>query len=37
MNDFVTHLNSLNKIVSIYREGEFNAPSVDDAMKELIL
>ncbi|KAL4264313.1 NACHT domain-containing protein [Pleurotus pulmonarius] len=37
MNDFVTHLNSLNKIISIYREGEFNDPSVDDAMKELIL
>ncbi|KAF4569713.1 hypothetical protein EYR36_009511 [Pleurotus pulmonarius] len=37
MNDFVTHLNSLNQIISIYREGEFNAPSVDDAMKELIL
>ncbi|KAJ8695212.1 hypothetical protein PTI98_007826 [Pleurotus ostreatus] len=37
MNDFVTHLNSLQRIVSVYREGEFDAPSVDEAMKELIL
>lgn len=37
MNDLVTHLNSLQKIVSVYREGEFDAPSVDEAMKELIL